>query len=238
MGHSVISVTNGGEAVYRCSTERFDLIILDVQMPIMDGFEAAAEIRKAGIKIPVIALTAGAMKGDRELCEKAGMNAYITKPINKNILEKTICEQINNFDKKFGDKNPADVISDDKNESNQELTLIDEELMILDYNLLRSNLGDAELMRDAAKFLIEGFHGQLKDILSAWKHDELKPLKSFSHKLKGTAANACARSIVRRLEALEKLNEGAWSAEAKKIINEIIEEYEKYRIEAAKYGLV
>lgn len=85
-GHAVEVAQNGQEAVQWLCHERFDLVLMDVQMPVMDGFQATAEIRRmpssANARIPIIAMTAHALKGDQELCLDAGMDAYISKPIN------------------------------------------------------------------------------------------------------------------------------------------------------------
>jgi PAS domain S-box-containing protein len=84
-GHSVVVANNGSEAMQALHREKFDLILMDVQMPVMDGFEAAAAIRSeektTGAHIPIFALTAHAMVGDRERCLAAGMDGYLTKPI-------------------------------------------------------------------------------------------------------------------------------------------------------------
>jgi len=85
-GHDLTAVENGKEALNAMENRIFDLILMDVQMPVMDGFEATATIRKkeeaTGTHIPIIAMTAHAMKGDREKCLEAGMDDYITKPLN------------------------------------------------------------------------------------------------------------------------------------------------------------
>jgi CheY-like chemotaxis protein len=84
-GHSVIAVDNGREALEAFSRERFDIILMDVHMPEVDGIEATRQIRRleatASGHIPIIAMTASAMKEDREACLKAGMDAYMSKPI-------------------------------------------------------------------------------------------------------------------------------------------------------------
>jgi CheY-like chemotaxis protein len=84
-GHTVTEARTGLEAVTLYERGTFDLILMDIQMPDMDGFEATAEIREredaTGDHIPIIALTAHAIKGDRERCLEAGMDDYLSKPI-------------------------------------------------------------------------------------------------------------------------------------------------------------
>ncbi len=88
-GYNVEVAGNGKIAVdiFSRTSEKFDIILMDVQMPEMDGYEATRQIRKSGFTdIPIVAMTANAMKGDRELCLEAGMNDYITKPIKRDIV--------------------------------------------------------------------------------------------------------------------------------------------------------
>ena len=84
-GHHVVVVGNGKEALARLNSHHFDLVLMDVQMPQMDGLEATRNIRaterELGGHIPIIAMTAHAMKGDRERCLEAGMDGYVSKPI-------------------------------------------------------------------------------------------------------------------------------------------------------------
>jgi len=84
-GHRVTVANNGAEALTALGRDSFDIVLMDVQMPTMDGFEATARIRRqeeqTGLHIPIIAMTAHALKGDRERCLAAGMDGYIAKPI-------------------------------------------------------------------------------------------------------------------------------------------------------------
>ena len=85
-GYQVDIAGNGSEAVTKFSTapSDYDLIFMDVQMPEMDGKEATQKLRELGYQdVPIVAMTAHAMKGDREMCLEAGMNDYITKPIKR-----------------------------------------------------------------------------------------------------------------------------------------------------------
>lgn len=89
-GHSVAVANNGEEALAAVARETFDLVMMDVQMPVMDGFEATARIRQqeqeTGRHLPIVAMTAHAMKGDRERCLEAGMDGYVAKPVQREEL--------------------------------------------------------------------------------------------------------------------------------------------------------
>jgi CheY-like chemotaxis protein len=92
-GHTVVVANDGNEALAALEAQEFDLVLMDVQMPGMDGFEATAAIRArekhSGRHVPIVAMTAHAMKGDRERCLEAGMDDYVAKPISvKHLLAK------------------------------------------------------------------------------------------------------------------------------------------------------
>jgi signal transduction histidine kinase/ActR/RegA family two-component response regulator len=93
-GHQVVLASNGREAVAAWLRQPFDLILMDLQMPEMDGFETTYQIRQAEtrtkVRIPIVALTAHAMNGDRERCLNAGMDGYLTKPIRQNDLREIV----------------------------------------------------------------------------------------------------------------------------------------------------
>jgi two-component system sensor histidine kinase/response regulator len=94
MGHSLVVANNGKEALLQLTTGHFDLVLMDIQMPEMDGLTAAMKIREGEratrTHLPIIAMTAHAMKGDREHCLASGMDGYVSKPISRRELEEAI----------------------------------------------------------------------------------------------------------------------------------------------------
>ena len=94
MGHRAIVAGDGAEAINKWNESQVDLILMDVQMPAMDGFEATQRIRSQeqarGTHVPIVAMTAHAMAGDRERCLEAGMDDYVSKPVNRAALEQAL----------------------------------------------------------------------------------------------------------------------------------------------------
>lgn len=112
-GHTVSTAVNGQEALDLFSNNTFDLILMDVQMPVMNGFDATKEIRKQEVNsprhIPIIALTAHALKGDEDRCLQAGMDDYVSKPIQINKLLHTIQKHIPQAEAASDTQNPAAI---------------------------------------------------------------------------------------------------------------------------------
>ena len=98
MGARVHAVEDGAaavEAVMDGSREPFDVVVMDMQMPVLDGYEAARRIRNAGLEIPILALTANAMPGDRNTCLQAGCDDYLPKPVRRDDLARSVAGVVN-----------------------------------------------------------------------------------------------------------------------------------------------
>jgi hypothetical protein len=95
IGFDVTIVGDGKQAVEKAESGKFDLILLDIQMPVMDGLQAAEHLRKENIDTPIIALTAHSMKGDDKKCIDAGCNDYLSKPIDRTLLKKKLAKYFN-----------------------------------------------------------------------------------------------------------------------------------------------
>jgi signal transduction histidine kinase/ligand-binding sensor domain-containing protein/DNA-binding response OmpR family regulator len=120
MGHSMVVANNGGEALASLAGQRFDLVLMDIQMPVMDGITASRELRdretSTGDHVPIIAMTAHAMKGDRERCLAAGMDGYVSKPIRAQDLEDAIASVLHLRDHTGREQNahgpPAELLEE------------------------------------------------------------------------------------------------------------------------------
>jgi signal transduction histidine kinase len=96
-GAEVVSAENGQIGVELATTQAFDVILMDMQMPVMDGYAATTELRRRGLTTPIIALTASAMAEDRRKCMDCGCSGFVTKPIAAEVLLKTVSEHMRNF---------------------------------------------------------------------------------------------------------------------------------------------
>ncbi|HDS84462.1 MAG TPA: response regulator [Phycisphaerales bacterium] len=94
MGHQVTLAEDGESAINKATVETFDLILMDMQMPNVNGYDAARQLREKGCKTPIIALTANAMLGDEEKCLQAGCDGYLAKPIDRTQLNEMISQYI------------------------------------------------------------------------------------------------------------------------------------------------
>ena len=90
-GYTVVCAMDGREGVEACAAQHFDLVLMDLQMPHMDGYEATTAIRKdLRLDVPIIALTGHVFREDEEKCRAVGMNDFLTKPVEINVLRERI----------------------------------------------------------------------------------------------------------------------------------------------------
>jgi signal transduction histidine kinase/CheY-like chemotaxis protein len=94
MGFEVLLADDGQEAIEQCGLQTFDIILMDMQMPNLNGYDATRQLRSQGVKTPIIAVTANAMTGDEQKCIEVGCDGYLSKPIDRNKLNKLIEEHL------------------------------------------------------------------------------------------------------------------------------------------------
>ena len=107
-GLTPVVVENGKEALDLALAEPFEIILLDMQMPVMDGYTAATRMREAGVTKPIVALTAHAMIGDEEKCRAAGCSDFLSKPLNIDRLLQLLADELGEDDREHGEDDRDD----------------------------------------------------------------------------------------------------------------------------------
>jgi CheY-like chemotaxis protein len=215
-GHTVVVANNGREALEALRCQRFDIILMDVQMPEMDGIEATAVIREkerqSGTHMPIIAMTAHAMKGDRERFLQAGMDEHVPKPINvKQLFEvinrlipqnteptKSAVRQIHSREEISGsERNSAD-----QRETKSVNPIDDTE--VVDWIALRARLEqDLDLLEEMVDLFLETSPQLFTEIETAVASSDGPLLVRSAHSLKGVLQNMCAEQCARIALRLE-----------------------------------
>ena len=188
LGYRADTVANGREAIEALSRIPYDLVFMDCQMPEMDGYEAASEIRRTEVgpkRTPIVAMTAHAMDGDREKCIDAGMDDYITKPVKMEELSRVL----NLF-----------LVSVEKE---SQRTLIDNPSPI-DVDQMHDAMGDepSEFSEILALYL-EGMSKNLRQLEIALTSGDRDEIESLAHNCAGTSANCGMTAVVSPLRELE-----------------------------------
>lgn len=191
-GNTVVVVNNGHEVLTAFSQDVFDLVLMDVQMPEMDGLEATVAIRaqekSSGTHVPIIALTAHAMQGDRERCMAAGMDGYLSKPLQPSELLDIVCS----------------VVAPAESEVKNECDIAVHEQDIFDPAALLARVdGDAELMQEIVVLFLEDYPRRMACIKEALDANEGELLVRASHSLKGAVSNLCATRAFKAVRDLE-----------------------------------
>jgi len=199
---------NGKEAVDLVVQNQFDLIVMDMQMPVMNGYEATKAIREKGIKTPIIAITANAMRGDKEKCIAAGCDHYMPKPIDRNELVKIIQIHIEPKEGKISDQiNSAKEQVDELNsmcvQQTSSQTQPDEVIEIDIQSAMRSCGDESVLIRVAQTIVDDGPEG-LNLLKSAIENSKPKDILLYAHRLRGNALTIGAIKFAEKTDRVEE----------------------------------
>jgi signal transduction histidine kinase/DNA-binding response OmpR family regulator/HPt (histidine-containing phosphotransfer) domain-containing protein len=188
-GHKVTIVGNGRDAVDAVAQQRFDVVLMDVQMPEMGGFEATGIIRarerELGVHMPIIAITAHVMKGDRERCLEAGMDDYITKPFDSRNLCRVL-EEAAGSTVSTQQASPSADIPDE---------------------VLARVGGDRALLGEMIRLFADDAPQNIKRIRDAIEARDGEALRRAAHTLKGAAGNFEAADVVRAARTFEEMGQ-------------------------------
>jgi signal transduction histidine kinase/CheY-like chemotaxis protein/HPt (histidine-containing phosphotransfer) domain-containing protein/streptogramin lyase len=198
-GHTVVVADNGREALALLEQETIDLILMDVQMPQMDGFTATAAIRERekiiGGHVPIIALTAHAMIGDRERCLAAGMDAYVSKPLRVAELIEAIAQVL-----------PHSPVATAAADTTTPASVPHDEQRAFDpvWALARVEGDEALLQKMILLFLVQS-EKLLREIRDAIQRGDGKTLERAAHKLKGSMGSFAASAAMEAASRLETM---------------------------------
>ena len=197
-GHTVLVAHNGREALAVAQREKLDVILMDVQMPEMDGFAATAAIRDmesgTGNRVPIVGVTAHATARDRRLCLAAGMDTYLSKPIRPEMLFAAIDEVIPGRREGVAPAAPAPT-----DRSLATVAVLDEA------GLLEVVSGNSDLLRELAELFLEDSPERLLEIRKALDSGNLAALQRAAHTLKGSASSLCGKRTAELALRLEEL---------------------------------
>jgi CheY-like chemotaxis protein len=223
-GHSVTVANNGKEALAALEVEPFDLVIMDVQMPELDGLDATKAIRarerREGGHVPIIAMTAHAMKGDRERCLEAGMDHYISKPIRAKRLFDVIEEAV-------GSPSPPKEADDSPLPEGE----------ACDWNeALRAVRGDRDLLGVVVQAALEESPRLIDEIREAISSGDAPALRLAAHTLKGSIRYFGQGPAFRLAYQLEQMGRDARLAEAGPTLTALEGEMEQLTSVLVHYG--
>jgi signal transduction histidine kinase/DNA-binding response OmpR family regulator/HPt (histidine-containing phosphotransfer) domain-containing protein len=233
-GHSVVVASNGKEAIEELEREHFDLILMDVQMPEMDGLTATQEIRNLKLEtrnsegqvssikhpvssVPIIAMTAHAMKGDRERCLAAGMDDYVSKPINAEGLFKVIEKLADRLRDKDNKKEKMVPALKDNVPIAKDIFDLSKALEVVD--------GDKDFFKEIVDLFLENLPDSIAQIREAIANSDSNALDKAAHSLKGSVGNFGARRAFEAAYRLEVIGREGRLAEADAALSKLEKEF-------------
>jgi len=248
MGLEVTIADDGNEATQKALAGGFDLILMDIQMPHMDGYEATKALRAEGMTTPIIALTANAMGGDSKKCIEAGCDEYLAKPIERKKLFEIFDKYLSpaSEEKSCSVVESINAVKNEADELNNTIPTTesqDYEEIIL-WNRLMARGLDEQLIEEIMPTVIADNAKRLEELTSAVKKANAKNVRLYAHAIKGSAGNV---GVVRLSEIASRLERMALEddlSEAEELLQKITMEFNKLRsfvskpdwIEIAKRG--
>jgi two-component system sensor histidine kinase/response regulator len=196
LGADVTVAETGAAAIEQLSAQRFDVVLMDCQMPVMDGYEATRRIRAgaagtSAATLPIVALTAHALGGDRERCLAAGMTEYLTKPIDAGALRAMLQNLLRAGSSEDEALEIEHVASDGS--------------AVFDETALRRQVGDdTEFLTELLGVFVGTINEQVVALLAAVTMDDTAAVAKHAHAIKGAAANVSAAALAEAAGAVEK----------------------------------
>jgi signal transduction histidine kinase/DNA-binding response OmpR family regulator len=225
LGYRADAVANGVEALQALEKTPYDLVLMDVQMPVMDGFATTAEIRSGrfpGIvqDTVIVAMTAHAFPGYREQCLKAGMNDYLTKPVMPSDLVRVLDRWLNQTEKLMEQSfNPVAA----KIES------------VFDYDgMLERFAGDPAVVKRIVSVFISDFNREIIDLKIWVAQPDIRSIRESAHRLKGASANVMAENLRKVAADLQQIPDNCDSESIAGLIGQLEKEFAEFCLKTSE----
>lgn len=230
-GATVQVASNGREAVAACQSAEFDLVLMDVQMPEMDGLEATAEIRRrergTAKHLPIIAVTAHAIPGDRQRCLKAGMDEYVAKPVRAEEFLDTIELVLRGAFRQSPDGEPGIGAE----------PCVEGEPAAIDWQeTLQCVQGDRQILDTLIEAVLEEAPAMLQAVRRAVRDLDAKSLRVAAHTLKGAVRYFGARAVFDQAFALEQMGRDGTLEGAEPLVESLSRDLEQVLKELGEYA--
>jgi signal transduction histidine kinase/CheY-like chemotaxis protein/HPt (histidine-containing phosphotransfer) domain-containing protein len=235
LGCEVNIVGSGRDAVAAALSGVYEAVLMDCQMPEMDGFEATQEIRRrepAGARVPIIALTANALSGDREKCVAAGMDDYLSKPFSIVELRKTVKRWLIEPVTVIKTASPADVPIAQIVPAPRTTATLDLERL----RLLEAETGSSQVVHELASIFVEDVGCRLLALHKAIVEDDAEAVHQLGHALRGACSNMGAGRMAEIADALEHAKQPASSPRVAGLARELEQESENVRAALSAAG--
>jgi len=225
-GYTVDTVKNGIQAVAVCNEKKYDLILMDVQMPELDGYEATRKIRTGKSRnknVPIIALTAYADVTSKKNCREAGMNDIIVKPIKR----ESFLTMVNNWlpgQSTLKHTKPSDRAEKKGKKATVESVPMDYEKAIFEFG------GNKMVLDNAIKQFIEDLSNQILIFKNAIKTNDVEKFRTEAHRIRGGAANLTAMKLAAYAEQMEEMAINGKLDKARGCLNEFEKEFKKLKV--------
>ncbi|MGE5295257.1 MAG: response regulator [Solirubrobacterales bacterium] len=221
LGLDVTLVENGNEAIREATRHSYDLILMDVEMPEKNGHEATRELRSLGVTTPIIALTAHAMKEDRQNCVAAGCNDYLSKPIDRGQLIAALTQYLRS---KEGDTMSTQPHVTDSSDSIPGKAV---ETPVIHWGRLISRIVEEDLARELMPVCIQDNRTRLSALTEAVEAKDAANVKLYSHAIKGASANLGAEQLSEAAKCLEHMAAEEDLTRAAEYLHKIRTEFER-----------
>ena len=248
-GYTVMIANNGKEALQALATQKFDIVLMDVQMPEMDGLQATMAIRRmelsTGTHTPIVAMTARAMKGDREICIEAGMDEYLSKPIQPKELLETINRLMAGIIARrqaasLESKTLASVADLDEPVEpcdTKTASLSQDTLTTIDLSALRARVeDDLDLMREMIELFLDSSPMLLAELESGVNRQDSQTIERAAHALKGALQSLAAGPAARAALRVEEVGRAGELQTIESALHDLQDELQRLNTELQTYS--